>query len=1488
MSSDGHHRSSGSTSSSSSHHSSSSSSHSHGHRYSPSTAVSSSRSSSSGDRPHHKRTSSDTDKAAPLIARPVTLAKPGSSSSSSPSSALTSSSSSKLPTLTRLNTPPSSSSSSTHSSSSLTRASSRDSLTSSSSSSSSPSRHHSGGDSTAVSERDRRHHESKPAAPSSLSVSSSVDPAPAAADAAEATPTMGAATTTTAATTSTSTTTTSTSTSTTTKGSVDGDDKERSSRDKYDERDRERESRDKERDRGDRHSSDDRDRHYSEERDRHYGDERDRDRYYREERDRRYDERHSHDNRDRRYYEERDRYYEERERHRRERDYYYHRDRYRDERDRDRYRDERSRYHDRDRDHDHDRDHDRDRDYRGSGGRYSERVRYMRDRGWTTNRYKSYQKHSRATEPPADEAPAQIPGPAVPLGPPPPGPAAPPGKPPGPGVPLGPPPGPPPGSPGGKGPGVPLGPPPGLPPDGTSSKIRASRVSLSGGKEFVLNNLAIYSDKDENALEDVFALLVLKAPQTFGDIYSLVSPDKWDEISELFINLSLSRGVTLHLLRYFIEEELQSHVGTANTAFRETSIVYKLSKSFLRKVGLKYISDLLGPTMTQLCNDTKISFEVDPSVVSADEVKKNKVELTNRAESIIAKLISPPMVERLPPAIRTVAWFLLERSQAILPDAKPLLFVASFILRYINPAIFSPEQYGLANAAKITQKTRRNLTLLSKVILAIGNGTTFGQKEPFMSVFNEYIEEHSSRIQQYLQNISVEQADWMSVPVDAEPNVGAKELFYFHQILWEVKKVIPSYITVEDKQNLKKITQSLNSLETQLVYTSLEGPEQRVVKDLQLRDMEDIVFLGRLTKQGESKPHLLAVTNNRILIIKGEKVVTEGHCFALTEVISNSPTELKLVFKNSELDVIGTMPNVDAAIKYIKRAFKLNFCGLKPDQRFKVTATPAKRAKQMVVPDHPCGGFTPTYKSMCDFLEQPCNMEVCWYVDHMPKGHKELRLGNFQEESDDPNTSDLPPLLQTLWHNNYFTLLELKDRSKADKAVTALVDLVRLNTNITSLILTSVSLDDRMFATLFDAMAGNLGCKIEHLDVSDNPVFDEKALTGLCSFIQSTKSARGLVSLKLANTIANPKALVMLFSTLATVTKTSPERAVSFLDLSRNKMSDAVSPLCQWLNMGPPSLRHLNLGNTNLPNDSKVIITLMTAISACKNLTFLDVTGIKITQPEEAVPINKFLDEVCPTSINFSDCIASAPLLQSILPLLKTAVQEPVGRMNLILANNNLGLAGAHILHDYAPKTRGLLSLDLSNSELGDEGVISVVDGLICTPSIRAVNLSGCFGGVPKGPKPRSEVVHALVKLVTGSCQVEKLNVSGGVKPTQQLGKAIIPFLQGLASNNTLTELDISSHGFGNSGALALAGALQVTTKLKIISWDDNVVGLSGLYYVRDSLKCAQTRKVLYSLHVPYNDIQLLMVGNVPEEVKKKVRAVTTELEDLCTVGKRL
>ncbi|KAH3758841.1 RasGTPase-activating protein [Pelomyxa schiedti] len=987
----------------------------------------------------------------------------------------------------------------------------------------------------------------------------------------------------------------------------------------------------------------------------------------------------------------------------------------------------------------------------------------------------------------------------------------------------------------------------------------------------------LYSDRESSLIQDIYHLLITKYPKVLNDFFlGCENRERWDLYAESIITASFARSTTLSLIRYFVNDEFQNHPPD-EPSFRDNCIASKVIKSYLRKVGSKYLCDMLGDVMHKICiAEQKISYEIDPGKLeSHDEVLKRQILLQNKMDTILARITDPANIDKMPPGVRLVAAYFFEMAQKYCPESNPLAVVGSFlILRYINPAIFSPEQYGMIRSGKVSPLVRRNLVLLSKMLQNISSGLVFTSKEQYMVAMNRYIEQNVNRLHDYFKVVIAQASSTTNLVIDSDIcAVSLKDLHLLHLLLFQHKEHSSTLISVDtDRRMFEKKLEDLGSYSNKVSFAFAGSAAQKQVKDLLMQRKEEASYIGYLTvpaKKGPDKVTLVVGLNRIFTVKKGGKVGAEGHFVDLKEIVSLTPREVRLIFAQSE--IAGESDQADDILYSVRRAFEQNF-GMIPEAfRFRLNVSPPTRVSKMQAVEKKCGGFVDAYKSLCNYHNVACNMSLCWDVENLYTDNTKFNLHHFFSEESGGDTvamatSELAPVFQALWHNTHFTWLLTKDR-KLEKTFPTLVDMLHFNCHLTSLTLVNVNLSSSNWAALFDAMGSNPQCIIQHIDVSSNPVFDERVVNSLATFLSTSKAPHGVETLEMADTLTNPKAVLAAWVMLLSIQKIRGMNTLLHLDISGNKIGDNTTQLAQWLGMPGNPLTYLNIRNTSIATAK--IASIFGAISqGCRCMKTLVASGLKISRPEEATHLAQIISVPALSNLDLSESIASEKI---ILDLLQPPPRE--GTINLMLRSCGLGLVAAKILRDIAPKLTSITSLDLGGNELGDDGIILVVEGIMLNTTLLSLNMNGCFG---KGTRLRTDVVRALQKLIVSDCPLESLKIAGGMKATQQMSKLMLPFLHSLASNESITEIDVSGHAMGNPGAIALAKVLQVNTRLTSVHWDDNSTSLLGLTAMCNALKANQT---LRCMPVPIGDISSLLSSNLPEDIKKRVRALSNELQ---------
>lgn len=127
--------------------------------------------------------------------------------------------------------------------------------------------------------------------------------------------------------------------------------------------------------------------------------------------------------------------------------------------------------------------------------------------------------------------------------------------------------------------------------------------------------------------------------------------------------------------------------------------------------------------------------------------------------------------------------------------------------------------------------------------------------------------------------------------------------------------------------------------------------------------------------------------------------------------------------------------------------------------------------------------------------------------------------------------------------------------------------------------------------------------------------------------------------------------------------------------------------------------------------------------------------------------------------------------------------------------------------------SHNIKSLDISQNPLGPAGLSSVGSGLSANTSLHTLFINYCFQPSKKEEGLPSETFSVFLKQ---NLRLKTLSIKGD--ENSALKSEVIPILEALISNDTLTSLDISGHQGGDSLATSL-GRLGSSTALVFYSF---------------------------------------------------------------------
>lgn len=491
-------------------------------------------------------------------------------------------------------------------------------------------------------------------------------------------------------------------------------------------------------------------------------------------------------------------------------------------------------------------------------------------------------------------------------------------------------------------------------------------------------------------------------------LFGAFSKEDQPILATALVNVSFGSNCTLDLLEFLIEDEFVSKLGAGQEILRENGMVIRFLKAYLDIINGSFLADSLGAYVRAICNDKKLSFEINPAKVSNEETAANMDAFKESVSSLISTLTNSRTLEFMPPGIRMIAKYVAERSHKYQPSHLRI-YVGSFLmLRLINPALFSPEKYGLLPGSRAPSAgARRNLILVTKVLQNISNDIKVSKKEPYMNNIDE-----GGHWQRMLY-------DWFDEIVNVRYNpqsihdkvtkspITVTDLHTLHSLLFQYRDQIVG--TFEKKEDAKRtlplvcpsfpnfvefnsLLERLGSYSNKESFSFLEETHNRLVRQMLSQRNAEASYLGYINVQKKSKKSsevvrgILVITAHRIILLaENGKVGADVHQLQLTKVRSTNSDNFELIFADKA--ILGVSNEVDEILSCIHRSFNTTFPGMLPDSRFKLEVSPADRLAHLQSSSSgqtgSCDNIVAAYRSICDLYQVDPVEEVCWDLDRL-------------------------------------------------------------------------------------------------------------------------------------------------------------------------------------------------------------------------------------------------------------------------------------------------------------------------------------------------------------------------------------------------------------------------------------------------------------------------------------------------------------------------
>jgi len=286
-----------------------------------------------------------------------------------------------------------------------------------------------------------------------------------------------------------------------------------------------------------------------------------------------------------------------------------------------------------------------------------------------------------------------------------------------------------------------------------------------------------------------------------------------------------------HLLLTMFQNVLTAQFETAtefSSLLRANTPVSRMMTTYTRRgPGQAYLKTVLSERINSLIELKDLNLEINPLKVyeqMVSQIEEEKGSLPDdlprgvtseaAAQNADVQAIIQPRVnmlieiansflatflastEQVPYGIRWICKQIRSLTKRKYPEATDhaicSLIGGFFFLRFINPAIVTPQAYMLVDGIP-SKHPRRTLTLIAKMLQNLANKPSYA-KEAYMYPTNPFVEQNKTRINQFLNELcevgdfyeSLEMDQYMALSKkDMQINISLNEIYNTHSLLMQ-------------------------------------------------------------------------------------------------------------------------------------------------------------------------------------------------------------------------------------------------------------------------------------------------------------------------------------------------------------------------------------------------------------------------------------------------------------------------------------------------------------------------------------------------------------------------------------------------------------------------------------------------------------------------------------------------------------------------------
>lgn len=274
---------------------------------------------------------------------------------------------------------------------------------------------------------------------------------------------------------------------------------------------------------------------------------------------------------------------------------------------------------------------------------------------------------------------------------------------------------------------------------------------------------------------------------------NVVTTSQMDELARVFVTLFDAKHLLSPLLWNMFYREVEVS-DCMQTLFRGNSLGSKIMAFCFKIYGASYLQTLLEPLIRPLLDESNVSFEVDPARLEPNEdIEENRQNLIALTQRVFDAILNS--ADKFPPQLRSMCHCLYQVLSKRFPQFphNNIGAVGTVIfLRFINPAIVSPQEMGIVSK-QVPNSVKRGLMLMSKILQNIANHVEFS-KEQHMLPFNDFLRANFEIGRRFFIQIASD-CETVDQTSHSMSFISDANVLALHRLLWNHQEKIGDYLS---------------------------------------------------------------------------------------------------------------------------------------------------------------------------------------------------------------------------------------------------------------------------------------------------------------------------------------------------------------------------------------------------------------------------------------------------------------------------------------------------------------------------------------------------------------------------------------------------------------------------------------------------------------------------------------------------------------------